>query len=579
MRHLILCVVLAGLLISAWAEEGDSGYCFGTESSSETSAEYVDCPSGAKNRPVYDAVESGVLPDPNDPTSTSPYMTPTERDLRFEEAEQSARPELDWSGDVLVSAGPVGSGQDFDYDLNTGNLYAVYDTDHFMHDSLLIYVSEDHGETWELYDICVNNDGGICNPKIRIVEDSDGESWMLVMGIWEERMAPDPLWSARQKLSGGSRFWEQIADDVCFADLDADVDEDPNWAYVTYQPAGTTDVWAARNRLNGWGWIDNVMLFYNTIKQPEPAIAAGADGTVAVVFADERFAEHDEFRLKRSSDFGETWSNSQNVSNSGSHVMSHPDIAFSNGATQIGWITSTYFISYYSDYNFGYYLSEDSGISWDYIGIFYTDNVDDAHHQLDGSIRCSKTSGSVSLCYKEYPGGALRFTWASIFDPDDFDNEETINDYYAPVDITPCAGWNGNSFSSVLYAGSPGYGLYYDWYSNGAFARNQNTLSSSGIETEVSSLVTGISNYPNPFSSSTEIAFQLSEAAPVSISIYDVSGRTVSTIVDGIGYQEGSHSLLWEGTDTSGAQVPAGVYICRITAGSNAETSRIVVAR
>lgn len=76
--------------------------------------------------------------------------------------------------------------------------------------------------------------------------------------------------------------------------------------------------------------------------------------------------------------------------------------------------------------------------------------------------------------------------------------------------------------------------------------------------------------YPNPFSSNTEVAFELKNDANVSINVTDVTGRTVSTI-DSQMYTSGAHSVSVNGTNLT-----AGVYNCTITIGNNVITKRIV---
>ena len=67
-------------------------------------------------------------------------------------------------------------------------------------------------------------------------------------------------------------------------------------------------------------------------------------------------------------------------------------------------------------------------------------------------------------------------------------------------------------------------------------------------------------NYPNPFNPSTAISFQLSAISQVSLEVFDVLGRKVATLVNGVS-QPGVHSVRW---DASGS--PSGLYFCRMEA-------------
>ena len=66
--------------------------------------------------------------------------------------------------------------------------------------------------------------------------------------------------------------------------------------------------------------------------------------------------------------------------------------------------------------------------------------------------------------------------------------------------------------------------------------------------------------FPNPFNPSIQIGFALPEAGFVSLKIYDILGRAVSTIAEGP-YQPGFHSVTWDGSKTA-----SGIYTARFVA-------------
>jgi hypothetical protein len=73
------------------------------------------------------------------------------------------------------------------------------------------------------------------------------------------------------------------------------------------------------------------------------------------------------------------------------------------------------------------------------------------------------------------------------------------------------------------------------------------------------------SNYPNPFNSTTTIQYQLPEKSLVSLSIYTITGQTISSFTPG-SQRAGEHMLSWNGKDRHGRDVPSGIYIYRIDA-------------
>jgi len=70
-------------------------------------------------------------------------------------------------------------------------------------------------------------------------------------------------------------------------------------------------------------------------------------------------------------------------------------------------------------------------------------------------------------------------------------------------------------------------------------------------------------NYPNPFNPRTRIYFNLPEAARVKLTVYDIQGCEVRTLLNG--YKNvGIHNVEWNATNAQGVRVPTGIYFYRI---------------
>ena len=69
----------------------------------------------------------------------------------------------------------------------------------------------------------------------------------------------------------------------------------------------------------------------------------------------------------------------------------------------------------------------------------------------------------------------------------------------------------------------------------------------------------------------------LPAAGPVWLALYDVQGRLVRELILGT-LSPGEHGVVWDGRDGHGTQVPAGVYLCRLTTTMGQTTHKIVVA-
>ena len=81
---------------------------------------------------------------------------------------------------------------------------------------------------------------------------------------------------------------------------------------------------------------------------------------------------------------------------------------------------------------------------------------------------------------------------------------------------------------------------------------------------------------PNPLRGGTVLAFDLPSAAAVSLGIYDLGGRRVTSLVEG-SLGAGHHSLRWNAHDDAGRTVPAGLYFVRFATPGLTRTTRLVV--
>ena len=80
-------------------------------------------------------------------------------------------------------------------------------------------------------------------------------------------------------------------------------------------------------------------------------------------------------------------------------------------------------------------------------------------------------------------------------------------------------------------------------------------------------------NYPNPFNPTTHIAYTIAKRGMVSLLVYDLLGREVSTLVNEV-KEAGRHTVPLNGTKLS-----SGVYFYCLQAGSFSETKKLVLLR
>jgi len=104
-----------------------------------------------------------------------------------------------------------------------------------------------------------------------------------------------------------------------------------------------------------------------------------------------------------------------------------------------------------------------------------------------------------------------------------------------------------------------------------------------------------LQSYPNPFSRSTTVTYQMPSAVsrrrtaddvstyqPINLSLYDLSGRLVRTLIDkpfNYPTMELSNDVVWDGRDEKGRELPGGVYFLRLTSTGLARSAKVVLLR
>ncbi len=186
-----------------------------------------------------------------------------------------------------------------------------------------------------------------------------------------------------------------------------------------------------------------------------------------------------------------------------------------------------------------------------------------------------------------------------------FDSERGIIGAFGPSGGT----WLGGNYEITKYAmqylydygaKSAGYAcmnaqkmVMAEWDIYDSTARSYIYLGDPAIELKGTTIVTGVEdeeadavgfknllgrNYPNPFNPATTIEYTVAAGGKVNLSIYDVKGRLVRTLIRGF-KKTGSYETVWNGCDKRGREVSSGVYFYRMKAGSYKETRKLVLLR
>ena len=130
----------------------------------------------------------------------------------------------------------------------------------------------------------------------------------------------------------------------------------------------------------------------------------------------------------------------------------------------------------------------------------------------------------------------------------DFDNDSDL-------DIVTSGGIGGESYVSILYNNSILTSIYEE------------------TGTQIPRVFDLQQNYPNPFNPSTTIQYSIKENTLVSLKIYDILGREITTLINEV-KTAGIYKVNFDASNLS-----SGVYFYKLTAGNFIETKKMILLR
>lgn len=85
--------------------------------------------------------------------------------------------------------------------------------------------------------------------------------------------------------------------------------------------------------------------------------------------------------------------------------------------------------------------------------------------------------------------------------------------------------------------------------------------------------------YPNPFKGNTKIKFNQIDDGPITMSIYNIKGQLIRTLMEGELLPVGEHEVSWDGKTASGKPAVAGVYLCKLRSKEHSATRKVILVR
>lgn len=197
---------------------------------------------------------------------------------------------------------------------------------------------------------------------------------------------------------------------------------------------------------------------------------------------------------------------------------------------------------------FGVYRSTDGGANWTLVNDGLTDIRINTLLSPDGTNLFAAGVGGVFLSTDQ-------------------------GNHWTSVDTGLTAGVLSLSMSvdgTNLLAGTTEYGVWTRPLSE--------MLTITGVNAEVVPRTMSLRSYPNPFNPNTTIRYSLLETGRVRLAIYDVTGRLVRTLLDGV-RNAGDQRVFWDGKDDRGSLVGSGVYLYQLEAGNKSLTRKMSLLR
>ncbi len=180
----------------------------------------------------------------------------------------------------------------------------------------------------------------------------------------------------------------------------------------------------------------------------------------------------------------------------------------------------------------------------------------------------SDETGGIYLLWNEYSNSTnLLYTHlmadGTVADPDYMETGVFLtNALFQQSELTATPDGEGGVLTAWTdYRGSGGLELYDDVYAmricDGYFSSTSERETPQPLAWELEGA------YPNPFNPSTTLGFTAPRAGEMTLSVYDVLGRKVATLVDGH-VQSGRRQVVWQGRSDNGMPVASGTYFVRL---------------
>ncbi len=317
---------------------------------------------------------------------------------------------------------------------------------------------------------------------------------------------------------------------------------------------GNFEIYYKRSTDGGVNWSADTRLSINTAFSGYPSVTVSGS-VVHVVWYDGRDG-NDELYYKRSTDGGVSWGADTRLTNNTATSV-YPSVTVSGSVVHVVWQDERD-----GNYEIYYKRSTDGGVNWS-ADTRLTNNTADSYIPsvaVSGSVVhvvwYDGRDGNYEIYYKRSTDGGVN--WSA-------DTRLTNN---TDVSQIPSVAVSGTVVHVVWTDNRDGNAeIYYKRDPTG------NPFGIININSEIPKEFSLSQNYPNPFNPSTVIKFQVASSSSVKITVFDVLGREVATLVNEQ-LQPGTYEADWNAD-----KFASGVYYYKLSAENYSETRKMMLIK
>jgi hypothetical protein len=444
---------------------------------------------------------------------------------------------------------------------------------------------DDRNGNFDIYAQRYSSSGTPLDSNFRVNDDvGTAKQWFLAIAMndscnfvitWEDyRNANCDIYAQRFNSSGNPLSSNFKVNDDAGTHLqyspDVSIDNLGNFVitWEDYRNANC-DIYAQRYSSSGTPLSSNfkVNTDAGTAYQYDPEIAMEGSGNFVITWDDERNGNLDIYSQRYNSSGTPLGSNFKVNTDAGTTEKWHPTIAMDgSGNFVIAW--DDYHPDVYSDIYAQRYNASGTPLGSNFK---VNDSIANCYDQTPPIAM--DNSGNFIICWNDQSNDTFYIYAQRYYSSGNRKGENYLVPNFQYFSIYPTVAANTSN-------------IYFAWmdFRRGNFDIYAKVVDWNWSKVEedeeinVPNLFALSQNYPNPFNPETQIEYALPKASQVKLTIYNLLGQKVTTLVDEF-QTVGFKTVHWDGKDDQGTEVASGVYFYKLKAGDFSETKKMILLK